>query len=98
MAGKAAATVERSEAPAARVSPYTAEDYCVLRAVLLISEAVQGAGMSDDTQVGVPQAGSRTRGQKLLLAALAVAGGLVLVMWSFVLPILGIVHIVEMLG
>jgi len=54
--------------------------------------------MSDGTEAGAPQARKRSRGRKLLLGLLALVGGLVLLLWSFVLPILGIIHVVEMLS
>lgn len=53
--------------------------------------------MSDETQAGA-HTGGKTRGRKLMLGLLAVVGALLLFVWSFVLPILGIIHIVEMLS
>ena len=40
----------------------------------------------------------KTRGRKLAIAVIATAGCIALLMWSFVLPVLGIVYIVEKLG
>jgi hypothetical protein len=54
--------------------------------------------MSDGTEARTQQADKRSRVRKLLLGSLAVAGGVVLLLWSFVLPILGIIHVVEMLS
>jgi len=44
------------------------------------------------------QAGARPRGRKTLVVMLGIAGALLLVVWSFVLPILGILYVVEKLG
>lgn len=54
--------------------------------------------MSDGTDGAVRQEGRKSRRRKVLMGLLAVAGGLVLLLWSFVLPILGIIHVVEMLS
>ena len=54
--------------------------------------------MSDETEAGAPEAGTGARGRRLMLGLLTAVGGLALLLWSFVLPVLGIVHVVEMLS
>jgi hypothetical protein len=54
--------------------------------------------MADGTNAGAPPAAGKARGRKLLMGVLAIAGTLVLLLWSFVLPIFGIIHVLEMLG
>ena len=53
--------------------------------------------MTDEAPTA-PHARHNARGRKLLIGLLAIAGGIALLLWSFVLPILGIIYIVEKLG
>lgn len=53
--------------------------------------------MTDDAPTA-PHTRGNIRGRKLAIGLLAIVGGVVLLLWSFVLPILGIVYVVEKLG
>lgn len=54
--------------------------------------------MSEQAHPHTHHAATKGRARKVTIGCLAIAGGLLLLTWSFVLPILGIIHIVQMLS